>query len=112
MLGQKRVHTACRYQMPNQRRGIQQLAVIPGFALHPKIIDQDPWNAGTNTQELFRTLLAGHQLRLEHHMTVAVVVGVVGLPEQQLRGGAAQLLTRRHTEVSGTAAAAAKSISS
>jgi hypothetical protein len=40
MLGQKRVHAARRDQMPNQRRGIQQLPIRTGTTLHPPIIDQ------------------------------------------------------------------------
>ena len=56
---------------------------------------------------------AGHQLGGEDHLLVHVCSGLLGLVEQQL-GGPVRPSSRRgwRTEVSGTAAAAAKSMSS
>jgi hypothetical protein len=40
MLGQERVHTARRHQMPHQRSSVQQLPIQIRSTLHPPIIDQ------------------------------------------------------------------------
>ena len=55
---------------------------------------------------------AGHELGGEDHLLVAVL-GIAGLVEEQLRGACGRGCWRGwRTEVSGTAAAAAKSMSS